>query len=636
VSPVNGLFGRNSPLQARTPPIRIPQSPPSPEYSNLDCAFPPFPVSSPQSATPTRDPTAQKPSIENDYVREHAEPYNQSRPASPVSLGHSRVRSLTNSRNRDRSGTTASRNDAIPRPSTAGGTTKPTLGGFSTGPKPSADDRPPLPTGFPTIGAHLNKKIPQAGTFGSSSDYGGLGPEPFQRAVLGTSPSQRPLSPSRTQTFPLHNEDRMSGNGPNSFVARRSSQPSAKPLNDRTPFLPDRNPQRPERTFLPYNAPPPHSQAEPKAGQFPPRTASRNGSRPASVNRPFPVRKASRAGIRPDLTALIQPPLPSQTIQHDFLSQDLSHTPSQSSSSTASNTSAPQSGSSRSTPPSDLALPPRDLPSFQIPDSPTDPLFQQGRLSPIPRGNMNKSPFSTSSTTSSTSRSSSRNQSLRGPRSRPANNTSNKRICRGCSKPIMAGEKSISSKDGRLTGRYHRQCFACHTCKGPFETADFYVHEDHPFCAQHYHSLNGSLCCGCGHGIEGQYLQATTTKEKDAEKFHPDCLTCSTCRIALQNDYFEWNGKVYCDRDAKRAAEIQYRPPNGVFLSAGPCPSPNKPPAPDFPGLPSRPGLPAGPRAGLRPPGPSAGMSNAFLSPFPRPPGGGRFPERRTTKLMMM
>ena len=97
--------------------------------------------------------------------------------------------------------------------------------------------------------------------------------------------------------------------------------------------------------------------------------------------------------------------------------------------------------------------------------------------------------------------------------------TANKGNCRGCGEVIQG--KSVSSADGRLTGRYHKQCFVCQTCKEPFQTTDFYVIENNPYCARHYHELNGSLCKTCDRGIEGQYLE-TEVKQK----FHPHCFTC--------------------------------------------------------------------------------------------------------------
>lgn len=100
--------------------------------------------------------------------------------------------------------------------------------------------------------------------------------------------------------------------------------------------------------------------------------------------------------------------------------------------------------------------------------------------------------------------------------------SANKGRCRGCDEFIVG--KSVSSADGRLTGRYHKGCFKCTTCKEPFRTADFYVHGNHPYCQQHYHQLNHSLCMACDSGIEGQYVEA-----EHGQKFHQDCFTCNVC-----------------------------------------------------------------------------------------------------------
>ena len=97
--------------------------------------------------------------------------------------------------------------------------------------------------------------------------------------------------------------------------------------------------------------------------------------------------------------------------------------------------------------------------------------------------------------------------------------TGNKGKCRGCGELIIG--KSVSSADGRLTGRYHKLCFVCKTCKEAFQTADFYVMDNHPYCERHYHELNDSLCKSCDRGIEGQYLE---TEMK--QKFHSHCFTC--------------------------------------------------------------------------------------------------------------
>lgn len=119
--------------------------------------------------------------------------------------------------------------------------------------------------------------------------------------------------------------------------------------------------------------------------------------------------------------------------------------------------------------------------------------------------------------------------------------------CRGCSEPIVG--KSVKDSSGRLTGRYHKQCFACRACGDTFPTAEFYVYNNAPYCEHHYHELNGSLCRACNRGIEGQYLETDSR-----QKFHPRCFTCATCRIVLRDDYFEVGGRKFCGRHAQSAA----------------------------------------------------------------------------------
>ncbi|KIV94517.1 hypothetical protein PV10_02277 [Exophiala mesophila] len=134
--------------------------------------------------------------------------------------------------------------------------------------------------------------------------------------------------------------------------------------------------------------------------------------------------------------------------------------------------------------------------------------------------------------------------------------TPNKGTCRGCSHIILVTQKSVSSADGQLSGRYHKECFVCWTCKQTFPTAEFYVHSDHPYCAQHYHEMEDSLCATCGKGIEGLYIETANVAGRGKEKHHPECLKCTTCNAQLSHDYFELSGKVYCERDAFRLATM--------------------------------------------------------------------------------
>lgn len=122
--------------------------------------------------------------------------------------------------------------------------------------------------------------------------------------------------------------------------------------------------------------------------------------------------------------------------------------------------------------------------------------------------------------------------------------------CKACRMPITG--KSISSADGRLTGKYHKACFVCTTCTQPFSSAEFYVHRDRPYCEIHYHKLNGSLCGSCDRGIEGQYAEDETRV-----KYHVGCFRCLDCGVSLSDGYFEVDGKSYCERDAWRRMESE-------------------------------------------------------------------------------
>lgn len=129
--------------------------------------------------------------------------------------------------------------------------------------------------------------------------------------------------------------------------------------------------------------------------------------------------------------------------------------------------------------------------------------------------------------------------------------------CKACGELITG--KSISSADGRLTGRYHKACFVCTTCSEPFSSSTFYVLNDQPYCERHYHKLNGSLCGMCNNGIEGQYLE-----DESMQKYHVGCFRCGDCGEVLREGYFEVNGKAFCERDAwKRVIQPPAAQPRG-------------------------------------------------------------------------
>lgn len=199
--------------------------------------------------------------------------------------------------------------------------------------------------------------------------------------------------------------------------------------------------------------------------------------------------------------------------------------------------------------------------------------------------------------------------------------------CKACRLPIKG--KSISSADGRLTGKYHKACFVCTTCTEPFSSAEFYVLNDKPYCSLHYHKLNGSLCGACSRGIEGQYLEDETSL-----KYHVGCFRCLDCGHSLSDGYYEVDGGSYCEKDAVRRVQKAQQPIPPPM--AEPAPYQKGPPRGLAPprgavGLPSHPG-PRGRPGGRGGPPPSR-------APFPPRPGfapGGPKLNKRMTRLGMM
>jgi len=274
---------------------------------------------------------------------------------------------------------------------------------------------------------------------------------------------------------------------------------------------------------------------------------------------------------------------------------------------------------------------PREEPMFQGPSAPNlspgfaPPLSPRWNASPDRSRDRSRSQtrnFDRTRSQSRTGRELERNRSQSRPRepirarsqSRPRPGTAappSRGDCKACGLAITG--KSISSADGRLTGRYHKACFVCFDCKEPFSSSTFYVLDDCPYCEMDYHKLNGSLCGSCGTGIEGQYLEDESTK-----KHHVGCFRCGDCGMALKDGYFEVNGKAYCEKDAWRRVQQPWIG-NGM---GGPG-SARRPPGPSSLG----PGLPGGPRLGG-----SFGLpSGNRLAPGPRP----RM-EKRMTRLGMM
>lgn len=120
--------------------------------------------------------------------------------------------------------------------------------------------------------------------------------------------------------------------------------------------------------------------------------------------------------------------------------------------------------------------------------------------------------------------------------------------CRHCNLPIE--KQAVSSRDGQLKGKYHKDCFNCHTCHQPFPDKEFYVFDGKPFCAYHYHEANDSLCAAtcCGQPIEGP-----CAVNHAGRRYHPEHLLCDypDCKEKLV-EYWEVDGQMLCDRHYSR------------------------------------------------------------------------------------
>ncbi|KAK9246846.1 hypothetical protein V1506DRAFT_533925 [Lipomyces tetrasporus] len=145
----------------------------------------------------------------------------------------------------------------------------------------------------------------------------------------------------------------------------------------------------------------------------------------------------------------------------------------------------------------------------------------------------------------------------------PDTRTAEKSKCHGCGLPIMG--KSVRSVDGRVPGKWHRECFICTTCKSPFPTGEFYVLESMPYCARDYHLQNGSICAICGDGVEGECLELedaiigdddgttigeeheTATERRCPKRVHVTCFRCWECRVHLKDEYYEMQGQYLCE-----------------------------------------------------------------------------------------
>jgi len=127
--------------------------------------------------------------------------------------------------------------------------------------------------------------------------------------------------------------------------------------------------------------------------------------------------------------------------------------------------------------------------------------------------------------------------------------------CRRCNLPIE--KQAVSSSDGQLKGKYHRDCFNCHSCHKLFPDKTFYVFDGKPFCDYHYHKMNGSLCAApiCGRPIEGPCAVSHA-----GDKYHPEHFVCQYARCTERlEEYWEMGGRMLCEKHMNIEEEAAVR-----------------------------------------------------------------------------
>lgn len=560
-----------------TTPVPRSKAPPSPDFtSNLDCAFPPFPS---KSTTPRTTKPRPRDRLEPTYQHRYAEPSPLFAPLSPRTNGGENV-----SRRMDTIAPGPFDGTSERRPSTAGTPTSPAASASAMGHKRNGTQDSIKSSGS----AMQQQRASNVSTGSRSSAYSnrsiGLpsSPKPGMRRFT---PPPLPSTSEQTEGIDAFLDRLQNETNKSSYAAKDDSSnvDHVRPESRERKGPPPR-PRRPSSRDLLSGGMASFEPTDFMSTSAETRTHSRHGSATGSTNdhelshslRPPPL-LTSRFGSEAPLNPLHTPSdsglsddsyassgfrsiassrssPPGSIAGHSREASKLSRTEHVVEEETYERTASPESYADLPPPrrleglnmPNVPAALPRSLsPNYSdVPESPMDPAIQivnpNGRRPKelLPQGDNGqvngRNPIQT------------QRSETQEPEPRRLK-TSSKGNCRGCSEPIVG--KSVKDSSGRLTGRYHKQCFVCRTCADPFPTAEFYVFENSPYCEHHYHRLNDSLCKSCNRGIEGQYLETDMR-----QKFHPKCFACTTCRIVLRDGYFEVGGQRYCDRHAQSAA----------------------------------------------------------------------------------
>ncbi|KAL6936587.1 hypothetical protein ACO0R3_000184 [Hanseniaspora guilliermondii] len=108
-------------------------------------------------------------------------------------------------------------------------------------------------------------------------------------------------------------------------------------------------------------------------------------------------------------------------------------------------------------------------------------------------------------------------------------------LCRGCLMEIKPDEKTIYDKNGELSGKWHKKCFVCNNCNIKFSrSTPCYIHNDEPFCEEHFFEVTGLICFECKNKILDDFCLDVIA----LGKAHIGCFKCNECNAGIEDEYF--------------------------------------------------------------------------------------------------
>ena len=112
-------------------------------------------------------------------------------------------------------------------------------------------------------------------------------------------------------------------------------------------------------------------------------------------------------------------------------------------------------------------------------------------------------------------------------------------MCKACRKPISDTQPQLKA----LNARWHKDCFRCGICQSSFPDKLFFVYDGRPYCKSDYYIAAKRTCKRCGETMHGKCIEVAEGR------FHPECFSCTICKIPLTDTYYNLDDQFYCDFD---------------------------------------------------------------------------------------